>query len=210
VFDRFLARVTRVLGEAAMLKGGLVLEFRLERARTTRDVDLRVVGSPEDALACLQEAGGVDLGDFMTFEVQADAQQPDMDFQGRRNDGFRYRAECRLAGQIYGQRFGVDMAFADPLLGEPDVVVAEDVLAFAGIEPPKLRLYPVEPKHGEKEEGGDWGSHLLCRALSKLEGRRLGRRLQAVGARRDFGGVELPTGRKRGVIEHRSDADAAA
>jgi len=111
---------------------------------------------------------------------------------------------------IYGQRFGVDVAFADPVLGEPDVVVAEDVLAFAGIEPPKLRLYPVEQKHGEKEEGGDWGSHLLCRALSKLEGRRLGRRLQAVGARRDFGGVELPTGRKRGVIEHRSDADAAA
>ena len=40
VFDRFLARVTRALGKAAMLKGGLVLELRLERARTTRDVDL--------------------------------------------------------------------------------------------------------------------------------------------------------------------------
>jgi nucleotidyltransferase AbiEii toxin of type IV toxin-antitoxin system len=46
VFDRLLARVTRVLGKAAMLKGGLVLELRLERARTTRDVDLRLVGSP--------------------------------------------------------------------------------------------------------------------------------------------------------------------
>src|SRR4051794_35766134 len=65
VFDRFLARVTRVLGKAAMLKGGLVLELRLERARTTRDVDLRLVGSPEDALARLQEAGRLDRGDFM-------------------------------------------------------------------------------------------------------------------------------------------------
>jgi hypothetical protein len=46
VFDRLLARVTRVLGKAAMLKGGLALELRLERARTTRDVDLRLVGSP--------------------------------------------------------------------------------------------------------------------------------------------------------------------
>jgi hypothetical protein len=34
VFDRFLARVAAVLGDAATLKGGLVLELRLERART--------------------------------------------------------------------------------------------------------------------------------------------------------------------------------
>ena len=32
VFDRFLARVVAVLGDAATLKGGLVLELRLERA----------------------------------------------------------------------------------------------------------------------------------------------------------------------------------
>jgi hypothetical protein len=113
-------------------------------------VDLRLEAPPEDTLARLQEAGRADLGDFMTFEIQLDAQQPEMDFRGRRNNGFRYRAECRLAGQIYGQRFGVDVAFADPVLGEPDVVVAEDVLAFAGIEPPKLRLYPVETHLAEK------------------------------------------------------------
>ncbi len=95
VFDRFLARVTRVLGKAAMLKGGLVLELRLERARTTRDVDLRLDAPPEETLARLQEAGRADLGDFMTFET-------------------------------------------------------EDVLAFAGIEPPKLRLYPVETHLAEK------------------------------------------------------------
>src|SRR5207248_1143352 len=140
VFDRFLARVTRVLGKTAMLKGGLVLELRLERARTTRDVDLRLDASPENMLARLQEAGRTDLGDFMTFEIQADAQQPEMDFHGTRENGVRYRAECRLAGQLYGQRFGADVASADPVLGEPDVVVAEDVLSFAGIEPPKLRL----------------------------------------------------------------------
>ena len=48
VFDRFLARVVSMLGDAATLKGGLVLELRLERARTTKDVDLvspiRVLG----------------------------------------------------------------------------------------------------------------------------------------------------------------------
>lgn len=43
VFDRFLARVVDVFGGAVTLKGGLVLEFRLARARTTKDVDLRMV-----------------------------------------------------------------------------------------------------------------------------------------------------------------------
>jgi hypothetical protein len=150
VFDRFLARVARVLGNAAMLKGGLALEIRLERARTTRDVDLRLVASPGDALAQLQQAGRLDLGDFMAFEVQPDPQQPAMQLAGERYAGFRHRAECKLAGQIYGQRFGVDVAFADPVLGEPDVVVGEDVLGFAGIEPPTLRLYPVETHLAEK------------------------------------------------------------
>lgn len=31
VFDRFLARVVQVMGDAAVLKGGLVLELRLGR-----------------------------------------------------------------------------------------------------------------------------------------------------------------------------------
>src|SRR5688572_32463773 len=57
VFDRFLARVVATLGDAAMLKGGLVLELRIERARTTNDVDLRMVGSPNDILAKLQGGG---------------------------------------------------------------------------------------------------------------------------------------------------------
>jgi len=46
--------------------------------------------------------------------------------------------------------FGVDVAFGDPILGEPEVVVAEDVLAFAGIAPPTLRLYPIESHIAEK------------------------------------------------------------
>jgi hypothetical protein len=69
VFDRFLARVFVALGDVAVLKGGLALEIRLERARTTKDVDLRLVGTPDDILARLQAAGRLDLGDFLSFEV---------------------------------------------------------------------------------------------------------------------------------------------
>jgi hypothetical protein len=41
VFDRLLARAVAVLGDAVLLKGGLVLELRLEHARTTKAIDLR-------------------------------------------------------------------------------------------------------------------------------------------------------------------------
>jgi hypothetical protein len=150
VFDRFLARVVAVLGDAATLKGGLVLELRLERARTTKDVDLRLVGSPDEILGQLQEAGRRELGDFMTFEVTPDDDHPSIQNDGMKYDGLRFRAECKLAGKIFGQRFGVDIAFADPIFGEPEERTAEDVLAFAGIPPPKLRLYPIETHIAEK------------------------------------------------------------
>jgi len=150
VFDRFLARVTEVAGDAVTLKGGLVLELRLARARTTKDVDLRMIGSADDVLERLQAAGRLDLGDYLLFEVQPDARHPDIRSEGMQYDAYRYRAECRLAGAVYGRPFGVDVAFGDPLVGEPDLVVAENLLDFAGIEPPTLRLYPVVSHIAEK------------------------------------------------------------
>ena len=150
VFDRFLARLTQTLGDAVTLKGGLVIELRLARARTTKDVDLRMMGSPNSVLEQLQEAGRLDLRDFMRFEVQLHRLHPDIQGDGMKYDGYRFRAECRLAGKVYGRPFGVDVAFGDPLVQEPDVVVADDVLAFAGIEPPTVRLYPVVSHIAEK------------------------------------------------------------
>jgi predicted nucleotidyltransferase component of viral defense system len=150
VFDRFLARIVAVFGDAAMLKGGLVLELRLALARTTKDIDLRVLGEPQAVLAKLQEAARQDLGDFMTFEIAPDAEHSEIQNDGMRYEGQRYRAECKVAGKSYGQRFGVDVAFGDPIFGEPEVVTADDSLAFAGIAPPALRLYPIETHIAEK------------------------------------------------------------
>jgi hypothetical protein len=92
-----------------------------------------VVGSPDDVLAQLQEAGRKNLGDFMTFEAAPDDDHPGIQNDGMQYDGLRFRTECKLAGKLYGQPFGVDVAFGEPMLGEPEVVIAEDVLGFAGI-----------------------------------------------------------------------------
>lgn len=150
VFHRFLARAAQSFGDAVTLKGGLVLELRLERARTTRDVDLRLTGSPRDLLERLQHAGQLDLGDFMRFELRLDTSHPEIQTEGLRYDGRRFRAECRIERELFGQSFGVDVAFGDPLFGEPDILDAEDALGFAGIPPPRLRLYPLETHLAEK------------------------------------------------------------
>jgi len=150
VFDRFLARTVREFGDATMLKGGLVVELRVDRARTTKDIDLRVVGSPTSLLDRLRRAAALELGDLMVFSVAPDAEHPELTNEGMVYEGQRYRVTCSFAGKPYGQPFGLDIAFADPIIGEPDVITADNVLGFAGIEPPTLRLYPIETHIAEK------------------------------------------------------------
>jgi hypothetical protein len=85
----------------------------------------------------------------MIFAVVPDAAHPEITNEGMVYEGQRYRVTCSLAGKPYGQPFGLDVAFADPIFGEPDVIVVNDVLGFAGIAPPSVRVYPIEThKHG--------------------------------------------------------------
>jgi hypothetical protein len=190
VFDRFLARIVRELGESAMIKGGLVVELRVERARTTKDIDLRLVGPPAEILERLQRAARLDLGEFMVFTVTPDAEHPAITNEGMVYEGQRYRVTCVLAGKPYGQPFGLDIAFADPILGEPDVVVADDLLGFAGIAPPSLRLYPIETHIAEKLHAytlprkrpnsrvKDLPDMALLAGVRKIEGAQLRRALE--------------------------------
>ncbi len=150
VFDRFLARLFHVFEDAVVLKGGLVIELRLERARTTKDVDLRMVGRPEDVLARLQETGRLDLGDYLQFEVVADPRHPEIEAEGMAYQGLRYRAQAQLAAKIYGVPFGIDVAFAEPMHGSPEEVQGSTFLAFAGVPPGRYRIYPLETHIAEK------------------------------------------------------------
>lgn len=61
IYERFLTRVFKIFGDDAVLKGGIVLQLRLERARATKDVDLGLRGEPQTILERLQEAGRLDL-----------------------------------------------------------------------------------------------------------------------------------------------------
>lgn len=150
VMDRFAARVAAEYGDDVVLKGGIVLELRLEEARATKDLDLRLVGAPGGTLTRLQRAGRDDLGDHLTFEVRPDPRHPRIETDGLRYEGLRFRVQARLAGKVFGGPFGVDAAFAEPLIGEPDLIVGSGFLSFAGVEAVALRVYPLETHIAEK------------------------------------------------------------
>ena len=98
----------------------------------------------------LRVAGSLDLGDWLTFAIEHDADMPEIAGQGMVYDGYRFRAEASLGGKLYGDPFGVDIGFADVLTAEPDLTQGSSFFEFAGIEPATFRLYPRHAHIAEK------------------------------------------------------------
>ena len=66
LFERFLARAYDALGDAVILKGGFALELRLTRARTTKDIDVRVEGDLDDVKNKIRREAAKQKSDFTT------------------------------------------------------------------------------------------------------------------------------------------------
>jgi hypothetical protein len=150
IYDRFLARIAQRFGDRIVVKGGVGLELRLDRARSTRDIDLRLSGTEKGLLEELKATGEIDLGDRLTFIVD---DSPDGDTIGGPGvicEGRRYRAEARLAGTIYGSPFGVDVAFGDPLSGAPELIEGTHFFDFIGLPATRILVYPREAHLAEK------------------------------------------------------------
>jgi hypothetical protein len=151
VFERFLARLSVQFGERAVIKGGVALLLRLERGRSTRDLDLRMSTDPDGLFDELVDAGQLALEqDFVTFVVERDPSHPTIDAESMAHPGQRFRVEPRLAGKLYGSRFGLDVAFGDPMASPPETLTGSDLLAFAGIPPVVVLAYAREVHVAEK------------------------------------------------------------
>jgi predicted nucleotidyltransferase component of viral defense system len=150
IFERFLARVVIEFPDAIVLKGGLALELRLVRARTTKDVDIRFAGAPDSILPGLQNASRLELEDFMSFEVEVDKHRPEILAEEAKYGGKRFRVTCKIANQKYGETFGLDVGIADPMIRVPDELTMPNRLDFIGVAPPRLRIYPIETHVAEK------------------------------------------------------------
>jgi len=201
VFDRFLARVFQHLGDHVIAKGGITLELRLDRARTTKDVDLWMTGDAKRTLDRLRELGELDLGDFLSFAVEPDKDHPAMKGEGMVYEGQRFRCEARLAGKLYGGRFGVDVGFADALTVEPDLVQGSSFLDFAGAQRTTMRIYPRVthvaeklhayslPRERENTRVKDLPDLALLASLGSMDGTELRRAIDATFTFRNTHGV---------------------
>jgi hypothetical protein len=128
-------------GDALTLKGSLVLEYRLEHAPAARGLELSIAHEERPLLPILREAARVDLPDFMAFEV-ARAQAPAADDDTPWSEQ-HFRIIPKLAGKPYGRSFSVELTLSQPSVGAPEFVSGDDLLEFAGVSAPLLRLYPI-------------------------------------------------------------------
>ena len=151
VMERFIARMNHALPDSTVLKGGLALELRLDGARTTRDIDIRVLGNPDELDAHLRGIEGhrPDPEDFLEFAITPDPTHPTVTGDDVKYDGFRFKVKAKIAGKPYAA-FGLDVAYGDPIFGEPDVLEGSPFFEKYGVSRVRVRTYPPPTHLAEK------------------------------------------------------------
>jgi hypothetical protein len=151
-FDRFLCRLFRHPTAKWFLKGGYAMELRIQKSRTTRDIDITVCNPVKGSsrfqdriLSLLQDAVATDLGDFFSFIIG----EPMKDLDGAPYAGARYPVDAHMAGRTFA-KFHVDIAAGDPVLEPIEHIVGRDWLAFAGIESFSFPAIAKEQQFAEK------------------------------------------------------------
>lgn len=139
--QRLLWRLSMV-NEDVIVKGGIALRLRSERARTTSDLDLRLGGDRARLEATLRSAVQTPAGDFMSWEFAWTKALEAV-------DGQRFRVQCAIGGRPFSS-FDVDFAPPEPLVGEVERVVGADWLSFSGVPTPDFRVYPLTTQLAEK------------------------------------------------------------
>jgi len=148
VFTRLLARLSQEFQSSLVLKGGMALELRLEnRARTTKDLDLRFKGTPGELHQRLASAGRLDLGDYMTYRFE---QPTRLENPGLVEGGWRFMTTAWLDGSALHAPFKVEIGIGDAMHRAAEFIDAPDLLSFIGVPPPRIAIYPMETHIAEK------------------------------------------------------------
>jgi len=186
-FDRFLARLIRFQPDRWILKGGFAIQLRLvDKARTTKDIDLLALVESSDILAALRNAGEFDLEDWFRFEVEQSRDQALDEFGGN-----RFHIRALLDGRTF-EDFHLDVGIGDPIIDPIDQLKGPSLLDFAGIQPTIIPCYPItqqiaEKVHaytrahisGESSRVKDFVDILLLAELASINADHLLRALQA-------------------------------
>ncbi len=143
-FDRVLVRLTHVAPDAWLLKGGVALEYRLQRARATTDIDLCARVGLEKMIDTLEAAAAVELNDYFALRLGAYSKPVDT------VETYRFRVAVLYENGRIFEELAIDIGFADPWLGEPQALTAPTLLDFAGIDPAAVRAISLEQHLAEK------------------------------------------------------------
>ena len=203
-FDRLLVRLFADKNAPWLLKGGYAMELRLQRARTTKDIDLTVAAGIEGGqarlLALLQDSASVMVGDdFFSFTIGASV----LDLEGAPEGGARYPVTASLAGREF-TKFQLDVGLGDEVVPPIEHISSRDWLDFAGIAPTvcpaisreqqfaeKLHAYTKPRNAGPNSRVKDLVDMALLIQMAPIDGSKLEEAVRLTFARR--GTHDLPT-----------------
>jgi hypothetical protein len=110
------------------------MEFRLQKARTTKGHDFTVRNRPADkddsVLALLQEVGAAEIDDWFSFRVSDDTTDLDRAPYG----GFRYPVEAMMAGRTF-VKFHLDVGLGDAIVDPTEEVSNPRLARLRGCGP---------------------------------------------------------------------------
>jgi predicted nucleotidyltransferase component of viral defense system len=143
-FDRVLARLGHVAPDGWLLKGGVALEYRLQRARATTDIDISARADVEKMTETLERAAAAALDDYFALRL-GERSKPADDVET-----YRFHVTVLYENGRTFESLKIDVGFADRWLGEPQEVTAPPLLDFAGIQPATVRAISIEQHLAEK------------------------------------------------------------
>lgn len=152
-FDRFLARLFCKPIDGLVVKGGYILELRLERARLTKDIDFSFTGDlggiwngkPDRLQTFIQKNVSSDLGDFFSFIVGSAS----LELENAPYGGFRFSVNALMAERKF-ITFSVDIAAGDAWFEPHETLPTHDWFDFAGIPGGVIPVISMEQQFSEK------------------------------------------------------------
>jgi hypothetical protein len=143
-FGRVLARLALVAPNAWLLKGGAALEYRIERARATLDLDISTQLDVEHMSALLAASAAATLDDYFQMTL-GEREHPVDEIQT-----YRFNVDVQYANGRRFERLKLDIGFADPWIGTPIKIKVPSLLDFADVPAIVVNAIPAEQQLAEK------------------------------------------------------------
>lgn len=116
----------------------------VDKARTTKNIDVLVLAEEGVILSSLRNAGKIDLGDWFQFEIENNEVQPHQGF-----GGLRFPIRAFLDGRTF-ESFHIDVGVGDPVIESAEELVIPPLIAFAEFPPTRILCYPITQQIAEK------------------------------------------------------------